>query len=48
VLDLLITEEQSHKFLTALQLTDQQHVINFIRENGGKQTIVLAFELNIC
>ena len=36
LLDLLTTEEQCDKFLTALQRTRQQHVANFIKENGGQ------------
>jgi len=36
VLDLLASEDQCDKFLTALQLTGQQHVVNFITENGGQ------------
>ena len=35
VLDLLITESQCEKFLRALQRTAQQHVVNFITQNGG-------------
>ena len=36
VLDLLETEDQCDKFVTALQRTDQQHVVNFITQNGGQ------------
>ena len=36
VLDLLTSEVQCDKFLIALQQTDQQHVANFIRQNGGQ------------
>jgi len=36
VLDLLETEEQCDKFVTALQRTGQQHVINLITQNGGQ------------
>ena len=40
LLDLLASEEHSliqcDKFLTALQRTHQQHVVNFIKENGGQ------------
>ena len=36
LLDLLTSEEQCDKFLTALQRTQQQHVVNFIKENGGQ------------
>ena len=35
LLDLLTTEDQCDKFLKALQRTGQQHVVNFIAENGG-------------
>jgi len=36
LLDLLTSEDQCVKFLHALQLTGQQHVVNFIKENGGQ------------
>ena len=36
LLDLLTTEEQCNKFLNALQLTGQQHVVNYITQNGGQ------------
>jgi len=36
VLDLLETEDQCDKFITALQRTDQEHVVNFITQNGGQ------------
>jgi len=36
LLDLLTREDQSDKFLKALQRTDQQHVVNFITQNGGQ------------
>jgi len=35
LLDLLTSEEQCSKFLIALQRTEQQHVVNFIRRSGG-------------
>jgi len=35
LLELLITEDQCDKFLKALQRTGQQHVVNFITQNGG-------------
>jgi len=41
VLDLLVTVDQCNKFLTALKLTHQQHVVNLIVANGG-QTISLS------
>jgi len=37
VLDLLTSEDQCAKFLTALQRTGQHHVVNFITQNGGQQ-----------
>jgi len=36
LLDLLTSEAQCGKFLEALQRTGQQHVVNFITENGGR------------
>jgi len=36
LLDLLTSDEQCDKLLTALQRTQQQHVVNFIKENGGQ------------
>ena len=35
LLDLLVSKDQCDKFLTALQRTHQQHILNFIRQNGG-------------
>jgi len=35
LLKLLETEEQCNKFLNALRRTGQQHVANFIMQNGG-------------
>jgi len=37
LLDLLTSEDQCVKFMHALQLTGQQHVVNFIKENGGQK-----------
>ena len=37
VLDLLTSEDQCNKFLKALELTGQQHVVNFITQNGGQK-----------
>jgi len=39
LLDLLTSENNCNKFLEALQLTDQQHVVNLITQNGGKNKI---------
>ena len=37
VLDLLTSADQRDKFLIALQRTGQQHVANFLSENGGQR-----------
>jgi len=37
VLELLTSEDQCSKFLKALRLTGQQHVVNLITENGGRK-----------
>jgi len=37
VLDLLVSQDQCDKFVTALQRTGQQHVANFVTQNGGQQ-----------
>ena len=37
VLDQLTSENQCVNFLKALQLTGQQHVVNFITQNGGQK-----------
>ena len=37
VLDLLTSESQCGKFVDALQRTHQQHVANFITQNGGQK-----------
>ena len=39
VLDLLTSEDLCSKFLKALQLTGQQHVVNLILQNGGRNQI---------
>ena len=36
LLDLLTAEEQCDKFLKALQRTGQQHIVNYITQNGGQ------------
>ena len=36
LLDLLTSDEHCDKLLTALQRTQQEHVMNFIKENGGQ------------
>jgi len=37
LLELLTSEDQCVRFLYALQGTDQQHVVNYIRQNGGQR-----------
>jgi len=37
MLDLLTSEDQCNKFLEALRLSGQQHVVNFITQNGGQK-----------
>ena len=39
VLELLTSEDQCSKFLKALQLTGQQHVVNFVLQNVGRNHI---------
>ena len=36
VMSLLVSEDQCDKFLEALKRTGQQHIINFIAQNGGQ------------
>jgi len=35
LLDLLETEDQCEKFVKALQRTHQEHIVNYITQNGG-------------
>jgi len=37
LLELLTSEDQCSKFLEALQQTGQQHVVNFITQNGSRK-----------
>jgi len=37
VLDLLTSEDQCDKFIKALKKTGQQHVVNYITQNGGRK-----------
>jgi len=39
VLDLLVSQDQCDKFVKALQRTGQQHVANFITQNGGQKRL---------
>ena len=43
LLDLLTSQDQCNKFLTALQLTGQHHVVNYITQNGGQNDNDLTF-----
>jgi len=43
ILDLLVTEDQCNKFLKALQLTHQQHVVNLILAKGGQKISLLSY-----
>jgi len=36
LLDLLVTEDQCDKFVKALQRTHQEHIVNYIIQNGGQ------------
>jgi len=42
-LDLLTTSDQCAKLLKALQRTQQQHIVNFITENGGNKNGDIVF-----
>jgi len=48
VLDLLTTEDQCGKFMKALQRTHQQHVVNFITQNGGQKHNNLSVQCSTC
>jgi len=39
LLELLTSQDQCDKFLEALKLTGQQHVLNFISQNGGPAVV---------
>jgi len=50
VLDLLESQDQCDKFVTALQRIGQQHVANFVTQNGGQkhlQCCVLSVLLTV-
>jgi len=48
LLDLLTSEEQCVKFVTALQRTGQHHVVNFITQNGGqKHNLIVTYLVNL-
>jgi len=42
-LDLLTTSDQCDKLLMALQRTQQQHIVNFITQNGGNKNGDIVF-----
>ena len=44
VLDLLTSDDMCCEFLKALQRTDQQHVVNLITHNGGKNNNNLTLQ----
>ena len=45
LLDLLVSEDQCDKFVTALQRTGQQHVVHVITRNAGqKPCIVISYQ----
>ena len=37
LLDLLKSSDQCDKFLVALQRTQQQHIVNYVTQNGGQK-----------
>jgi len=43
LLDLLTTDDQCNKFLKALKRTSQQHVVNFIVQNGGRKRNLMSY-----
>jgi len=45
MLDLLTSEEQYEKFLIALRRTQQQHIINFIKQTGGQKTMICVIHV---
>jgi len=49
VMDLLTTESQCDKFLQALRRTGQQHVVNFITQNGGlkRNNVIYQLSMNV-
>ena len=47
LLDLLVSEDKCDKLLTALRQTEQQHVVNYIEQNGGRQRYDLRSAISI-
>ena len=46
LLELLTSEGQCVKFLEALQRTGQQHVVNYVIQNGGKKRNDIVTDLS--
>ena len=48
LLELLTSEDKCDKFLQALQRTGQEHVVNYVRQNGGQRHIdVVPYQSNV-
>ena len=48
LLELLTSEDKCVKFLQALQRTGQQHVVNYVTQNGGQRhTDVVTYQSNV-
>ena len=45
LLDLLTSQEQCNKFMTALRRTQQEHVVNYITENGGQAHTIQSYAM---
>jgi len=43
LLNLLTSQDQCEKFLRALQRTNQKHISNFIRQDGGQKISDIVF-----
>jgi len=48
VLNLVRSEDQCDSFLTALKRTGQQHVVNFVTQNGGQNSNTMMYNLHCC
>jgi len=44
LLDLLVLKDQCDKFVKALEQTDQEHVVNYITQNGGQTHCSLSYQ----
>ena len=48
LLELLTSQDKCDKFLQALQRTGQQHVVNYVTQNGGQRHIdVVTYQSNV-